>query len=192
VALSWDAMVGRLLIALLAGVLCGLAVAPLVAAKGDVRARLGTPVPRTAKPGTTLELAWTLTSVDGAQRRPFGAGGVFVELRDAAGGATTIGRASDSSGHYRARVTVPAGGIGGVAVGLDAWQYAGSHPASATAARGRLAQLFFPIENDPFAGAQADGGRGAVAPWALLLAGLAVLGLLLLAGRAITVRRAVA
>jgi hypothetical protein len=80
---------------------------------------------------------------------------------------------------------------GGIAIGLDGWRYAG-HPASATAAQAQLAPLLFPIDNDPFADRHAGRERESGAPWMVLLAGLAALGLLLASGRAITVRRAVA
>jgi hypothetical protein len=49
-------------------------------AKGDVVARVLTPIPRDAAPGTTVSVAWTLTVVEAGKRRPFRAGYVFVRL----------------------------------------------------------------------------------------------------------------
>jgi hypothetical protein len=179
-------MVPRLLIALLAGALTCLAAAPIAAGKGDVRARLTTPVALDAAAGTPLHLAWTLRSPDG----PFGAGGVFVELRGA-GGRTAVGRARDSDGGYDARVTVPEGGIAAIRIGVEGLRYSGGAPGSPTAVA-TPAPFFFPIENDPIGGGPSSPPGDSLPLWAVLAAALAVLAALFAARRAITGRRAVA
>jgi hypothetical protein len=130
-------------------VVLGTAATALVAAlpaagKEGVEATLLTRIPLDAPAGTRLEVAWTLSYRDHGRRRPFGAGGVFVRLRSAAGAGAETGFAS-GSGHYKATVVVPKGGIGDVQIGLRGW----TNGPSGT----RESDALFPISNDPLPGA---------------------------------------
>ena len=114
------------------------------AGKEGVEATLLTRVPLDAPAGTRLEIAWTLGYRDHGGRRPFGASGVFVRLRSAAGGpAETASTAG--TGEYRAAVRIPEGGIGDVEIGLRGWTNGptGTHESDE----------LFPITNDPLPGA---------------------------------------
>jgi hypothetical protein len=129
----------------------GTAAVALVAAlpaagKEGVEATLLTTIPLDAPAGTRLHLAWRLTYLDHGRRRGFGASGVFVRLRSAAGAGAETGFAS-GHGDYRATVVVPKGGIGDVQIGLQGWtnDAAGTHESDA----------LFPITNDPLPGAAA-------------------------------------
>ena len=65
---------GSIVFAALIG-LAGLAAFPSpVTAKEGVVARVLTPIPRDAQPGTKLTVVWTLSSVDKGKRHPFGGG----------------------------------------------------------------------------------------------------------------------
>ena len=76
-------------------------------------------------------------------RRPFGAGGLFVRLRGEAGGfSRALGRGSD--GRYTARVKVPRGGLASIRFGLDGVRIVAGHESPAP--------VYFPLDNDPFAG----------------------------------------
>ena len=126
----------------------GTAAVALVAAlpaagKEGVRATLLTHIPLDAPAGTRLDVAWRLAYLDHGRQRPFGAGGVFVRLRSAAGASAETGFAS-GNGSYRATVVVPEGGIGDVQIGLRGWSSgpAGTHESDA----------LFPITNDPLPG----------------------------------------
>ena len=115
----------RLLFALFAGALCVLFAAPAAIGKEDVRATLDTPVPIEAA-GKTITVAWTLSYSDRGRSRPFGAGGVFVRLTSASGGAPvkTVGK-EVARGRYVAEARVPEGGIGGISMGLEGTRYIG-------------------------------------------------------------------
>jgi len=91
------------------------------AAKEGLTAELLTQVSAAAEPGSTLQLDWKLTVLDGAKRVPFNAMGVFVRLLDASGGAATTALARGSShpdGLYSASVVVPAGGLSVIQIGV--------------------------------------------------------------------------
>ena len=110
-------------------------------------------------------LGWT---DEHGRRQPFNAIGVFVRLLSASGGRPTIGFAAPNAhpqGRYDARVAVPAGGIGGVQIGLRG------------TSDGRASDVLFPLENDPFAAPA--GGEGRPFPrWPALAGALALLGAL--------------
>lgn len=114
-------------------------------AKEDVEATLDTRIPRNAAPGKQLDVAWTLTIKDQGTRRPFGAGGVFVQLFSRSDGKATIGVAAGDGGRtgkYRATVTVPEGGIGALAIGLAGFV---SGPTGTS-----RSDVYFPVKNSPF------------------------------------------
>lgn len=158
--------------------------APAAVAKEEgVRARLVAPLALDAAPGETVTVAWRLRAPGG---RRFDAGGIFVRLRGAAGArsAKVLGR--DIAGRYVALVRVPRGGIRGIDIGLHGIRYLGAGPGRG---RGFDADVYFPLDNDPFAGraprraraAPAAATRGGVAAGWLaalgaLAAGAAVLG----------------
>lgn len=93
-------------------------------AKEGAVARLRTPVPADAQPGTHITIAWTL--VVPANDQPFNACGVFVQLRNTVAAAATTRAYADGgacrahvNGEYEATIVVPAGGIWVVEVGLS-------------------------------------------------------------------------
>jgi hypothetical protein len=155
-------------------VVLGAAATALVAAlpaagKEGVEATLLTRIPLDAPAGTRLDVHWMLTYRDHGRRRPFGANGVFVRLRSAAGG-TAETAFTGGTGDYRATVAVPKGGIGDVQIGLRGWTSgpSGTHESDA----------LFPISNDPLPGtARSDAGWPS---WIFVLAAapLAVLAVL--------------
>jgi hypothetical protein len=159
----------RFALAALATTAAALVGALPAAAKEGVKATLLTRIPLDAPDGTRLEVAWRLIYLDHGRRRPFGANGVFVRLRSAAGGGAETGFAS-GAGDYRATVVVPKGGIGDVQIGLRGWT---SGPSGT-----RESDVLFPISNDPLPGAaQSHAGwpRWIVVLVAAALAVLAVL-----------------
>jgi hypothetical protein len=127
------------LAALIAAALLALIAAPAALAKDDVRATLVRSVDLDARQGERIWIEWKLEDERG---RPFGAGGVFVRLRSAAGGRT-VWAVTDGSGRFRVRATVPEGGIGRIEFGLQGWRTAGG--------RTTRADILFPLTNDPFA-----------------------------------------
>ena len=129
-----------LALALLAG-----AVVAAAPAKEGGRGRLLSTLPLGVAPGTTVHVRWIVTVPDeSGGRRPFGAGSLFVRLLSKTGARPTIafGREEGQSLRYAADVDVPAGGIGGLRLGLRG---------TACAATCRTGDLIFPLENSPFA-----------------------------------------
>src|SRR5258705_3711768 len=85
-------------VALATLVLAGLVTfVPAASAKEGLSAELLTQLSPAAEPGSTLELEWKLTVLDGSNRVPFNAMGVFVRLLDAAGGTPPTALAPGSS-----------------------------------------------------------------------------------------------
>ena len=121
------------------------------AGKGRVAATLLTKIPLDAPAGTRLEVAWRLTYFDHGSRRAFGAGGVFIRLRSAAGRSMAT-EFANGDGVYRATLVVPKGGIEDVQIGLQGWT---NGPAGT-----RESDLLFPITNDPLPGSAARPDRG--------------------------------
>jgi len=122
--------------------LAALVLAPGASSKEQARARLLTPLPFAAKPGSTIQVRWAVDVPDGqGGRRPFGASGMFVRLLSRTGAPSTIGFA-DGGGRFQTTLRVPAGGIGGVRVGLRGTRCdaSGCGPSDAV----------FPLVNDPF------------------------------------------
>jgi hypothetical protein len=104
------------------GVLLGSAVA--VVAKSGIVARLDAPVPTHAQAGAVLTIGWTLT-VPGSS----GLTGTDTILRlyPANGGAPSDwGATQDRGNHYVAAVTVPAGGIATIGIGIPGESCTGS------------------------------------------------------------------
>jgi hypothetical protein len=118
--------------------------APGALAKGRVTAQIEQPARCDAKAGTTITIAFSLSSrrVDGTTA-PFGAGGVFVKLRRASDRPPlkVAARRSGARGHYAARVRVPRGGIERIDAGLEGTTISGGVE--------RDADVLFPTHGDP-------------------------------------------
>jgi hypothetical protein len=126
------------LLGLLAASLAGSAVT-----KEDGRAELTTAPPLSARPGSVVTVAWIVRVGEGRGASPFGAGAMFVQLLSRTGGAMMTASTETGTGAVNTvNVRVPAGGVGGVRVGL--------HGTRCDAAGCRPAPVFFPVTNDPF------------------------------------------
>ncbi len=111
-----------------------LATAALAPSKGDARAHLASALPFDAAAGTKIRVVWTVDVPDDKGGRiPFGAQQMFVQLLSATGAASTTAFTNSDAGRNTAEAVVPAGGIGGIRIGL----------------RGTT-DIFFPLVNDPF------------------------------------------
>jgi len=158
-----------------------LTAAPAAAGKEAVRARIDiSDAALQARAGTKIRIGWTLTAparwpagtrpTVSARREPFGASGLYVRLDSKTGSAPAIAYGHGNSGRYSATATVPRGGIGGIALGLEAVRVVpGKAPARA--------DVFFAIDNDPFAtGASHDSGGAPPLLWIgwALLVGIAL------------------
>jgi len=122
--------------------LAALVLAPGGSSKQGARARLLTPLPLAAKSGSTIRVRWVVEVPDGrGGRRPFGASGMFVRLLSRTGAPATIGLAG-GGGRFETTLRVPAGGIGGVRVGLRGM--------SSDASGCRASDALFALVNDPF------------------------------------------
>lgn len=87
-----------------------------VAAKAGIIARLDAPLPRHAQPGTVVTIGWILI-VPGSSGL-IGTG-TILRVYPSNGGATVdVGANEDRTGHYVATVTVPAGGIATIGIGI--------------------------------------------------------------------------
>lgn len=130
------------LVALLA--LVGLVAVAAAGAKEGAVARLTTPLPLDARAGTAIRVAWVVDVPDGkGGREPFSANEMFVRLLSRTGAVATTGFADTAAdGGNATTVKVPAGGIGGVRVGLRGMgcDTSGCRPSDAS----------FPLANDPF------------------------------------------
>jgi hypothetical protein len=126
----------------IAVLLAALVLAPGGSSKEGARARLLTPLPLAAMPGSTIQVRLAVDVPDGqGGRRPFGAGGMFVRLLSRTGAPSTVGLA-DGRGRFQTMLRVPSGGIGGVRVGLRG--------TSCDASGCRASDALFPLVNDPF------------------------------------------
>ncbi len=100
-------------------VLFALAVASTALAKEGVVAEVLTPISRDAKPGTKINVVWTLTSVEGEESHPFGGSAVFIRLFGPAGSHTKRVYGTEvQSGRFRATLRIPRGGARRVVIGL--------------------------------------------------------------------------
>ena len=127
----------RLVPVLLAALLASLVVAFPAAAKDGVVAHLENPAVVQKPAGTMVSVVWTLRS----GTRPFGASRVYVRLRGRAGKTTSAFATELSSGRFRARLGIPAGGTRSVVIGLEGWDVGANGTTRA--------DEVFPIANDP-------------------------------------------
>ena len=103
---------------MLAGLLA-LAVVSTALAKEGVVAEVLTPISRDAKPGTKVNVVWTVTSVEGEESHPFGGSAIFIRLFGPPGSYTKrVFGAEIESGRFRATLRIPRGGVRRVVVGL--------------------------------------------------------------------------
>jgi hypothetical protein len=110
----------RTLTSLLAvGALLLLAASPAAAKEGAI-AKLETAVHRDAQPGSTIEVAWSVIHVSGDGEVPISGTPFFVRLTgpDGASNEAPGIETPSGSGHYRASIVVPRGGIQDVTVAL--------------------------------------------------------------------------
>jgi hypothetical protein len=124
-------------VAFAALVLALVVLVPSAGAKEGVWAELVTLPPAEALPGEQIQVSWTLQFLDNGVRKPFGAGGIFIRLLDAAHGAATTAEADRGArpgGFFEVTVQVPAGGIGGLQIGIHG-----------------TTDVYFPVRNNPYA-----------------------------------------
>jgi hypothetical protein len=121
-------------VAIAALVLVLVVLVPSAGAKEGVWAELVTVPSAGALPGEQIQVSWTLQFLDHGVRKPFGAGGVFIKLLDAAHGAPTTAVSERSDGFFEATVPIPAGGIGGLQIGIHG-----------------TTDVYFPVRNNPYA-----------------------------------------
>ena len=134
-----------LCLGIVAASICGFAAS--ASAKDGFAATLRSRIPADAKPGTKLVVTWTVMrpAAEGAAAIPLDATDVFVRLRGPARGDVREAFATfkpHPDGAYRARVTVPRGGIAAVEIGV-----AGKRTYSN--GKSERADLLFPITNPP-------------------------------------------
>jgi hypothetical protein len=150
----------RLALILLVSIFASIAGVEGALAKEGVRAELASPIPADAPPGKNITVAWTLSSVEGAEREPFGADGIFIRLTGAPGAAPQEAEV-DGSGSFVADVEVPVGGIEQVEIGLRGWRTAAGKPRES-------ADMLFPISGQVLTESTPT-GESAPGPAGLLL-----------------------
>lgn len=188
--------------ALLLSTLLALAATPGVLGKDGAIVTLDASLPADPEPGSEITVGWTVeTPGEDGQMAPFNAEGMFIRLIPATGDPVEAVGQQSPAGHYVASVTVPAGGISGIEVGLRG--------ESCTGGTCERSDILFAIDDSAVpvfdAGAAANapapdkvtsepaGGTAPVAPASdlrplgiaglALAAGLAVLGLVALRSR---------
>jgi hypothetical protein len=92
---------------------------PAVLAKGEIEARLDTALSTDAAPGTVVTVGWTLSMLEGDAWIGIDPGNVFVRLIGGGGAVTEVRATGSGSGHFVARIAVPAGGIATTWIGSD-------------------------------------------------------------------------
>ena len=120
--------------AFLVGLIAALVLAAGALAKDGVVARLANPNVLREPGGTKVALVWTLK----AGNEPFGAEGIYVRLN---GGRETPANRLGPPGRFRARLTIPRGGVRSIVIALQGWRTDGNGT--------RRADWRFPIVNDP-------------------------------------------
>jgi hypothetical protein len=90
-------------------------------AKGNAIATLDASLPSDPDPGSEITVGWTVETLLGdgtGTRAPFNAEGMFIRLIPTTGDPVEAVGQQDTLGHYVATLTVPAGGVAEVAIGL--------------------------------------------------------------------------
>lgn len=94
------------------------AVAPVLAKEG-IEARLDAPIARDTPGGTELLVGLTATVLDGSVARMVEGTPFYIRVTGPAGDTTRALTTPDpETGHYSARVVVPASGIAGIEIGI--------------------------------------------------------------------------
>jgi hypothetical protein len=127
----------RAVVVLLLAAAAALALAAGPGAKSGVVARLENPAVLRSAAGAKVTLLWTLR----AGKQPFTGAGIYVRLSGRAGVKTTAQATELATGRFRARLTIPRGGVRSIVIALPGWRT----DASGT----RRADWRFPIVNDP-------------------------------------------
>ena len=105
--------------AIVLSALLGLAATVGVMAKGDAIVTLDASVPGDPEPGTEITVGWTVgTPLENGGMAPFNAVWMFIRLIPTTGDPVEAVGRQGPLGHYAATLTVPAGGIRDVEVGL--------------------------------------------------------------------------
>jgi hypothetical protein len=115
-----------------------------VFAKDGAEAKLDTTLSRDAQPGSTIDVGWSVASIEDGQSIPITGLPVFVRLVGPGAASVTEVRGTETppgSGHYTASIQVPDGGIANVFVGMRG--------ESCTAAACGRADMIFPLTDDP-------------------------------------------
>ena len=101
------------------GALLALAASPVAAKEGAI-AKLDTAVHRDAQPGSTIEVGWSVVHVSGNGESPVSGTPFLVRLTGPDGSSNEAPgiETPSGSGHYRATIVVPRGGIEDITVAL--------------------------------------------------------------------------
>jgi hypothetical protein len=102
------------------------------AAEEKTTSKLTAPLALAARPGSTVDVRWLLSPTNDGSAR---AQRTFVRLLSRVGGpsVTVFGLQGRDGRHYTAKARVPAGGIGGIRIGIR-----------------RSREIIIPLTNDPF------------------------------------------
>ena len=98
-----------------------LSIAGTVGAKEGGQAKLDTPIPPDAEPGSAIEIGWRVWVEEDGVEQPVIGSPLFIRLTSRDGSETVEVSGHESpagSGHYVATVTVPQDGVSVVAIGL--------------------------------------------------------------------------
>jgi hypothetical protein len=138
----------RLLLLLVAVAGAAALTAGQAGAKEGVYARVATPIDREAAAGTRVTVVWTLYYVEEGKRHPFSAEDVFIRFFGAGDSRSRrVNAAAVREGRYRARVTVPRGGVRRIVIGLMGESCAPDIYMNQSC---RPSPMFFRIVGDPF------------------------------------------
>ena len=119
-----------------------LALAPAVLAKEPgITAQLQTAIPPDAKPGVTIDVAFTLTALGDPAQPAYNADPLSIRVVDRHGASVDVLAVRDAPGHYTGTITVPEAGIDGIYAALPGegpapaiWQLYAAPPVVRTAA----------------------------------------------------------
>lgn len=130
-----------------------LALAVPAMAKEGAEARLDTTLPRDAQPGSSIDVGWSVVSIDGEVASPISGSPVYIRLVGPDGTSATevMGKETPAgSGHYTAQIQVPDGGIGAVIVGMIG-------EACSDGGGCQRSDMIFPLTDDPLVSGWAPG-----------------------------------
>jgi hypothetical protein len=168
-----------------------LSFAGTVGAKEGGQAKLDTPLPPDAEPGSAIEIGWRVWVMEEDTEQPVIGSPLFIKLTSRDGSETVEASGHESpsgSGHYVATVTVPRGGVSVVTIGMRGTSCVDGHCVRsdiefALDDADRLPELGTVADTSAGGSPARDGGTPPVVPLALLLAGAAGLAVTLAASR---------